>query len=164
MTTRNAEGEQCYEASDCVTMEMRNQQGQDCATKARVQDNKDGSYKISYFAKVTGRCHLSVEVNEEHVHGGPFVTQVKLRQFRPVVSFGQQGSGAGMLNSPWGVAVNERDEIAVTDSFNHRIQVFNSNGTCLRSFGRMGDGKGEFDLPFGIAFDPKNGNDFSGGQ
>ena len=158
LTTRNAEGEQCYEARDCVTVEIRNQQGQDCATKARVQDNKDGSYKISYFAKETGRCHLSVKVNEKHVHGSPFATQVKPRQFKPVLSFGQPGSGAGTLCSPWGVAVNERDEIAVTDFGNHRIKVFRSDGTYVRSFGTRGDKQGEFNFPAGIAFDRKNGN------
>ena len=158
LTTRNAEGEQCYEARNCVTAEIRNQQGQDCATKPRVQDNKDGSYKISYFAKETGRCHLSLKVNEEHVHGSPFATQVKPRQFEPVLSFGQLGSAAGMLIYPWGVAVNERDEIAVTDAGNNRVQVFSSDGTFLRSFGKKGDKQGEFDLPTGIAFDPKNGN------
>jgi len=82
LTTRNAEGEQCYEAHDCVTVKMRNRQGQDCATKARVEDNQDGSYKISYFAKETGRCHLSVKVNEKHVHGSPFEVQVKTRKCR----------------------------------------------------------------------------------
>ena len=159
LATRNAEGEQCYEARDCVTVEMRNQQGQDCATKARVQDNKDGSYKIRYFAKETGRCHLSVKVNEEHVHGSPFPVEVKPRLFTPALSFGQQGSGAGMLIRPWGVAVNEDDEIAVTDFGNHRIQVFSSDGTYLRSFGRKGDKRqGQFNFPAGIAFDRKNGN------
>ena len=156
LTTRNAEGEQCYEARDCVTVEIRNQQGQDCATKTRVQDNKDGSYKISYFAKETGRCHLSVKVNEEHVHGGPFATQVKPRQFTPVLSFGQEGSAAGMLKFPWGVAVNERDEIAVIEFYNDRIQVFSRDGTYLRS--ARGDKQGEFNFPTGIAFDRKNGN------
>ena len=158
LTTRNAEGEQCYEARDCVTVKMRNQQGQDCATEAQVQDNQDGSYKISYFAKESGRCHLSVKVNKEHVHGSPLMTQVKPREFRPVLSFGQRGSAAGMLIYPWGVAVNERNEIAVADSGNHRIQVFSSDGTYLRSFGRKGDKQGEFKFPAGIAFDPKNGN------
>ena len=158
LTTSNAEGKQCYEARDCVKMKMRNCQGQDCTTKARVQDNQDGTYKISYFAKETGRCHLSVKVNEEHVHGSPFATQVKPRQFKPVLSFGQLGSGAGMLNCPWGVAVNERNEIAVTDAGNNRVQVFSSDGTHLRSFGREGDNKGEFNFPTGIAFDRKSGN------
>ena len=83
---------------DCVNVEIRNRQGHDCATKAQVQDNKDGTYKISYFAKETGTCQASVKVNGEHVRGSPFEVQVKPRQFRPVLSFGQQGSSAGMFN------------------------------------------------------------------
>jgi len=157
LTTRNAEGEQCYEAHDCVSVKMRNRQGQDCATKVRVQDNQDGSYKISYFAKETGRRHfiLSVKVNEKHVHGSPFVTRIKPRQFRPLLPF-----GAGMLFCPCGVTVNERNEIAVTDAGNNRIQVFGSDGSYIRSFGGEGDKQGEFNFPAEIAFDPKNGNVF----
>ena len=129
LTTRNADGEQCYEALDCVKVEIRNRQGQDCAKKARVQDNKDGSYKISYFAKETGKCDLSVKVNENHVYGSPFAVKVQPRHFRPVFSFGQTGSAVGMLDKPYGVALNERNEIAVTGSFNNRIQIFCSDGT-----------------------------------
>ena len=73
LTTRNAEGEQCYGERDCVTVEIKTHQGQDCATKARVQDNKDGSYKISYFAKETGKHDLSVKVNEDHVYPSPLL-------------------------------------------------------------------------------------------
>ena len=158
LTTRNAEGEQCYDERDCVTVEIRDQQGHHCATKARVQDNKDGNYKVSYFAKETGQFELSVRVNEEFIRGNPFAVEVKPKQFRPVLSFGQHGSAAGMLSNPWGVAVNERNEIVVTDSGNHRIQVFSSDGTYLRSFGRKGDKQGEFNFPTGIAFDIKNEN------
>jgi len=156
LTTRNAEGEQCYDERDCVTVEIRNQQGQDCATKVRVQDNKDGSYKISYFAKETGKCELSIRVNEKPTHGSPFSVQGKARTFRSVLSFGRKGSAAGMLSSPWGVAVNKRNEIAVTEKGNNRVQLFSSDGTYLRSFGTKGDKQGEFDFPTGIAFDIKN--------
>ena len=152
LTTRNAEGEKCYEERDCVTVEIRNRQGHDCATKARVQDNKDGTYKISYIAKETGECDASVKVNEENVRGSPFTVQLKTRQFRPVLSFGQQGSVAGMLIKPWGVAVNERNEIAVTDNGNNRIQVFSSDGTFLRSFGTKGNKLEQFNYPAGVAF------------
>ena len=65
LTTRNAEGQQCYEKRDRVTAEIKNHQGHDCATEVRVQDKKDGSYKISYFAKESGRCETVVKVNEE---------------------------------------------------------------------------------------------------
>ena len=152
VTTRNAQGEQCYEERVCVTLEIRNRQRHDYATKAQVQDNKDGTYKISNFAKETGTCQASVKVNGEHVRGSPFQVQVKPRQFRPVLSFGQQGSSAGMFSNPWGVAVNEKNEIAVTETGNHRIQVFSSNGNHLRSFGRQGDQQGEFDWLAGIVF------------
>ena len=156
VTTRNAQGEQCYEERDCVTVEIRNRQCHDSTTKAKVQDNKDGTYKISYFAKETGTCQASVKVNGEHVRGSPFEVRVKPRQFRPVLSFGQFGSSAGMFKHPWGIAVNENNEIAVTEAGNHRIQVFSSNGTHLRSFGRKGDQQGEFDRPVGIAFHNDN--------
>ena len=156
LTTRNAQGEQCYEERDCVTVEITNRQGHDRATKAQVQDNKDGTYKISYFAKETGICQASVKVNGEHVRCSPFEVQVKPRQFRPVLSFGQKGSSAGMFSRPLWVAVNEKDEIAVTETGNHRIQVFSSNGIHLRSFGRKGDQQGEFNWPAGIAFHDDN--------
>ena len=35
---------------------------------------------------------------------------------------------------------------------NHRVQIFVSNGTHLRSFGKKGNQQGEFDWPAGIAF------------
>jgi len=157
LTTRDAEGVQCYHKYDCLTVEIRNRQGQSSAKKARVQDNRNGSYRISYFAKETGKCDVSVKVNGQQVHGSPFAVEVRTRQYRCVLSFGAQGSAAGMLSRPWGVAVNERDEIAVTDNGNNRIQVFNSDWTYLRSFGRRGDKNGEFNFPAGIGFD-KNDN------
>ena len=150
LTTRNAEGRQCHDERDRVTVEIKNQQGHDCATEVRVQDIKDGSYKVGYFSKETGRCKAEVKLNEEHVAGSPFPVRVKPRQFRPVLSFGQRGSSTRMLNQPWGVAVNECDEIAVTESANSRVQVFSSDGTYLRSFGRQGDKQGELNNPRGI--------------
>ena len=157
LTTRNAENEQCYEQCDIVTVEIRNDDGRECATEAQVQDNKDGSYNISYFAKEAGTCQASVMVNGEHVSGSPFTVQVKPRQYKPLLSFGGEGLSAGMFNGPWGVAVNERNEIAVTDRYNNRVQIFSSDGTYLRSFGSMGDQEGEFNEPTGIAY-LNNGN------
>ena len=155
--SRNAEGEQCYEKRDRVTVEIRNQQGHYCATKARVQDNKDDTYKVGYFSRETGKCEVSVWVNDKNIPGSPFAVQVKRRQYKPVLSFGREGSAARMLRKPWGVAVNERNEIAVTESDNNRVQVFSSDGTYLRSFGTKGNKQGELNFPSGIAFD-KNGN------
>lgn len=74
-----------------------------------------------------------------------------------MLSFGQQGLSAGKLGAPLAVAVNNRDEIAVTEDENDRVQVFRSDGTYLRCFGGPGEGEGQLDVSCGIAFD-QNGN------
>ena len=147
VTTRNKKCHQCYDNNDCVTLEISNRQGDNCAAEVQVQDNKDGTYKIKYFAKETGTCSASVKVNGEHIRGSPFEVQVKPRQFRSVLSFGEQ-----ILKAPWGVAVNEQDEIAVSDSGNHKIHLFKSNGTHIKSFGGQGAQHGEFAWPSGTAY------------
>ena len=151
VTTRNTEGQQYHEDYDSVTMEIRNRQGDNCAAEVQVQDNKDGTYKIKYFAKETGTCSASVKVNGEHIRGSPFEVQVKPRQFRSVLSFGQQ-----IVKYPWGVAVNEQDEIAVSDVGNHKIHLFKSDGTHIKSLGGEGTQQGEFKRPVGIAFHRNN--------
>ena len=88
-----------------------------------------------------------------NVRDSPLEAQVQPRRFRSVLSFGQNGESVGMLNCPWGVAVNDHDEIAVTDCWNHRVSVFSSDGTHLRSFGRGGSNNGALQYPTGIAFD-----------
>ena len=159
LTTRNAQVRQCYNKQDRVAVEIRDEQGRECATEARINDNKDGSYKISYSPKEQGRYKVTVKVNGEHVLGSPFTVKGELFKVRPALSFGTKGSSVGMFLYPWGVAVNARDEIATTDHLNHRVQIFSSDGNYLRSFGRQGNKNGEFKYPRGIAFH-KNGNIF----
>ena len=159
LTTKNAEGRQCYNKHDQVLVEISDEQGRECVTEVGINDSKDGSYKIDYSLKDEGKYILTVKVNGKHICKSPFSLEVKLFQVRPVLSFGKKGSFVGMFNFPLMVAVNVRDEIAVTDTFNHRVQVLNSDGKFLRSFGGQGNKAGEFDFPTAIAFH-KNGNIF----
>ena len=159
LTTRNANKKQCYDKRDNVTVEMRDEHGEKCVTKVQIDDNKDGIYNISYTSKVQGSCKLSIKVNGEHVRGSPSTVLVKPFHVKPVLSFGKEGLDDGMFRSPRGVAVSNRNEIAVADQINHRVQIFNSNGDFIRSFGRRGSNQGEFKRPFGIAFD-KDGKIF----
>ena len=88
-----------------------------------------------------------------NVRDSPLEAQVQTKRYIPVLSFGQKGESIGILTSPWGVAVSDHDEIAVTEFNNERVSVFSSDGTHLRSFGREGKNNGEFNQPSGIAFD-----------
>ena len=71
LTTRNAQGKQCNNEHDRVTVEIRDEQGRQCATEVRINDNKDGSYKIIYSAKEQGRYKVTIKVNGGHVLGSP---------------------------------------------------------------------------------------------
>ena len=153
LITRNAERKQGYDEKDRVTVEFKDEQEQESVTEVRIDDNKDGIYNISYFPRVQGTIKLLVKVNGEHIHGSPFAVIVKSFQVKPVLCIGKKGSGEGMLDYPMGVAVTAKDEVVVADNQNHRVQVFDSNGTFLRSFGHKGENAGEFKNPTGIAID-----------
>jgi len=159
LTTRNAEGEQCYNKHDRVTVEISDEQGLECTTEVRINDKKDGRYNICFSPEDEGKYKVAVKVNGNYICKRPFSLQVKSFQLRPVLSFGKEGASLGMFNHPWGVAVNARDEIAVTDSLNFRVQIFNSDGKCLRSFGRKEIEADKFGFPTGIIFH-ENGNIF----
>ena len=88
-----------------------------------------------------------------NVRDSPLEAQVQTKRYIPVLSFGQEGKSVGILNGSWGVAVNDRDEIAVANVRKNRVSVFSSDGTHLRSFGSEGQNNGEFNQPSGIAFD-----------
>ena len=153
LVTRNEERKQCYDERDRVTVEIKDEQERECVTQVKTDDNKNGIYKITYYPIVQGTLKLLVKVNGEHISCSPFTVILKPFQVKPVLSFGKGGSGDGMFRYPLGVAVSDRDEIAVADELNHRVQVFDSNGTFLRSFGHRGENAGEFKCPVGIAID-----------
>ena len=151
LITRNAVRKKVYNEEDRVTVEIKDEHEQECVTELRIDDNKDGIYNISYFPSVQRTLKLLVKVNGEHISCSPFTVILKPFQVKPVLSFGKEGSGDGMFKYPVGVAVSDGDEIVVADALNHRVQVFDSNGTFLRSFGHKGENAGEVGCPNGLA-------------
>ncbi|XP_066574065.1 tripartite motif-containing protein 2 isoform X1 [Amia ocellicauda] len=78
-----------------------------------------------------------------------------------VTKFGNRGNGdrqfAGTLDGPHFAAVNNNNEIIVTDFHNHSVKVFNPEGEFVLKFGSNGEGNGQFNAPTGVAVDV-NGN------
>ena len=120
----------------------------DLLVKAREQAVSSGNFSAPYSPSAT-------RIFSPEQGAFPQTLLVKSFQFKPVLSFGEKGSFAGMLNCPWGVAVSDTDEIAVTDSGNHRVQIFDSGGNYLRSFEDKGTNPGKFNFPCGICLDNK---------
>jgi tripartite motif-containing protein 71 len=94
-----------------------------------------------------------------------------------LTKWGSEGSGAGQLDAPFGVATDTAGNVYVSERDNERIQVFDSSGTFLRMWGWgvdtganafqvctsscqagiEGSGAGQFDNPFDVEVGP-NGN------
>jgi len=51
-----------------------------------------------------------------------------------VKSWGTRGTGPGQFNLPHSIAIDRNDNVYVGDRSNHRIQVFDTEGTFLRMF------------------------------
>ena len=137
LITRNEERKQCYDERDRVTIEIKDEQERECVTEVQINNNENGIYKVTYYPRVHGTFKLLVKVNGEHISCSPFTVILKPFQVKPVLSFGKEGSGDGMFKRPLGMAVSDGDEIVVADNQNHRVQVFDSNGTFLRKCWRV---------------------------
>lgn len=100
-------------------------------------------------------------VTETNPYEGGQRTIAALQQ---IGSAGASGSAPGQFNFPRAVAVDAEGRIYVADSGNHRVQVFNADGTFLRQWGSLckldtregcgGEGDGQFNEPWGIAVGP----------
>ncbi|TNN01107.1 hypothetical protein fugu_010489 [Takifugu bimaculatus] len=73
------------------------------------------------------------------------------------IALEQKLSKSGPAFSPHFVAVNNKNEIVVTDFHNHSVKVYNADGEFLFKFGSHGEGNGQFNAPTGVAVDT-NGN------
>ena len=67
-----------------------------------------------------------------------------------VKSFGEPGTGPGQLRTPHAIAIDAKDNVYVGDRSNHRVQVFDTNGTFLRIF--------SIDIPPAAGVRPVAGN------
>lgn len=80
----------------------------------------------------------------------PFDGKYRLEPALQIVG-GSAGQGPGQLQQPRNVAIGPDGRIYVADSGNHRIVVFNPDGTYAFDWGTFGEQQGQFNEPWGIA-------------
>lgn len=73
--------------------------------------------------------------------------------YNTTIGQGISGNGTGQFNSPTAVVVDENGTVFVADSYNHRIQVFDSNFSYVKTIGSHGNATGQFEYPTGLALD-----------
>jgi DNA-binding beta-propeller fold protein YncE len=54
------------------------------------------------------------------------------------------------------VALDQDENVYVSDEWLHRITVFDKDGNLLKTWGEPGEGEGQLNGPSGLAFDPNN--------
>jgi DNA-binding beta-propeller fold protein YncE/TolB-like protein len=81
----------------------------------------------------------------------PEVGKAQRPQF--LFKWGEEGRDPGKFAAPLSLCLDKNDQIYVTDSENHRVQVFDRQGRLLRTIGRRGRGNGEFSIPTDVAVD-----------
>ena len=64
-----------------------------------------------------------------------------------VGKFGTMGSKSGQLEHPHYIAVSNTNRVVVSDSNNHRIQIFDNSGKVINAFGSEGTEEGQFKFP-----------------
>ena len=86
------------------------------------------------------------------------ITKTYLTTQEWICDIGTAGSGAGEFLWPGGLAVDENENLYVTDQAISKVVSFTKDGEFITKWGLEGSGKGEFHMPTGIVLD--NGESF----
>jgi hypothetical protein len=71
-------------------------------------------------------------------------------------SFGKPGDQEGEFNRPWGVCIDKKGDVYISDGLNARIQIFDKDGKFITMFGKRGDKPGGFAQVKGVGIDSDN--------
>ena len=144
----NYKGQPCEEpiqSSECELVSKLS------GTRVRgsVERKEQSHYEINYQPTIKGRHQLHVKVEGQHIRGSPF----SISAFFPVEKLGTPILTLRGVVGPWGVAINQRGEVIVTEFSRHCVSVFSPSGEKLRTIGSHGSGLGQFKSPRGFAVD-----------
>ena len=118
-------------------------------TKVSIERQGPSQYEITCQPNVKGRHHLCVKMEGQHISGSPFTMEVT----SPVEKLGTPILTIDRIDKPYGVAINQRGEIVVTEFGGDYVSIYSPSGEKLRSFGTSGFEQGQFENPAGVAVD-----------
>lgn len=141
LVTRNSKGEQYDCPGDFISAFVTSAHGE--KVEARIIDgNNIGTYRVKFVPSEAGQYRPVIQINGESLQNIPPI-DINERDFKPV-----RFIGTGILKCPWGIAVNDTNEIFVSDMGNNRVVVFTEEGEFVTAFGQNVP-----DLPTGLVLD-----------
>jgi tripartite motif-containing protein 71 len=70
-----------------------------------------------------------------------------------LLEFGSAGEGDGQFAWPSGIALDDEENVYVSDEWLHRVSIFDKKGKFLAKWGDPGSAAGQLNAPSGLAFD-----------
>ena len=104
-----------------------------------------GMYSITFNPQVRGRHDLIVKVKDKEIDGSPFRVFVKI----PPTQLGQPVRKIGGLNEPWGIAINNKQQLVVVECGGKKISIMEQDGKKVQTIECT-----EFQNPRGVATAP----------
>ena len=132
-------GEPCMRVIDSLKCELMSKIT-GTTERGNYKHKGQDQHEISYQPTVKGKHLLSIKVEDTHIRGSPFIVSVKL----PVEKLGTPIQSIDRLIRPWGIAVNQRGEVVISEENKHCISIFSPSGEKLLTFGTHGTGQGQF--------------------
>ena len=137
--------EEPIQSSECVLVSELS----GTRTRCSVGRGRCGKYEINYRPTIKGRHQLHVKVEGQYIKGSPFTISAK----SPVEKLSTPILTLRGVSKPWGVAINQRGEVIVTEWGGDCVSVFSPSGEKLQTFGKRGSEQGQFRRPRGLAVD-----------
>ena len=117
--------------------------------RVSIATTSPSRYEVSYTAISRGQHKLHVRLNDIEINGSPFTMTV----YPDPTQLAHPVRVVTGLNYPYGIAVNSRGEMIVSEWLGHQIAIFDISGQRIRTFGSYGDSLEQTKSPRGIAID-----------
>ena len=145
--TRDSGWQQCYHEDDQVMVKIQSPLGEEL--EATSADKSDGRYEFSFTPEFDGRHDVMISVNGRPLTVTPLSVQVSPCLYQKAFELGSNGQ----FLFPCGIAIDKYSgNVAVADSLNRRIQIFDSKGKYLRQFGDIRDSTKNLQRPISVEF------------
>ena len=117
-----------------------------------ASEKEDGNLQLKFTPKVPGAYSIEVKINGDKLPTCPFTVQVKERELVVVGELDLKFFPGHTLQGLYGIAVNEKGEIVVTDNIVCCVYVFDKYGNCVTKMGSEGTNPGKFQYPDGVSY------------
>ena len=101
----------------------------DSVVHAKVTSKERGIYEVTYTPEIRGRYTLIVKVNGIQIAASPFQVFAKIHP----TQLGEPVRVVEGMVSPWGIAINSKQQLVVAEFGGKKVTVFDREGKKVRT-------------------------------